>query len=96
MSDRVREGASAVFLFDGTNAKQSFQLKTFLLSFSTPDSRENSYNHHFPRLLGESCSVHTSFLAFVIEGKKELKALHKALASRALISRSRLISYLLA
>ena len=56
-----------------SNAKQSFQLKTFLLSFSTPDSPENSYNRHFPRLLGESCSVHTSFLAFVIEGKRSSK-----------------------
>ena len=35
--------------------------------------RESSYNLHFPRLLGESCSVHTSFLAFVIEGKRSSK-----------------------
>ena len=37
-----------------SNAKQSFQLETFLLYFLIPSSLEDSYNRYFPRLLGES------------------------------------------
>ena len=48
-----------------SNAKQSFQLETFLLFFSTPDPPEHSYNRHFPRLLGESrCPSTHRFLRF--------------------------------
>ena len=48
-----------------SNAKQSFQLETFLLYFLIPSSLENSYNRHFPRLLGESRCLSTHwFLRF--------------------------------
>ena len=88
------EGVSAMFSFDGTNfkCKAKFSARDissiFLNSFFT---RELLQPPFFQAAGKVTLFVHTSILAFLIEGKKEIKVLHKALGSKALISPSRLI-----
>ena len=89
------EGASAMFSFDGTyfKCKAKFSawdiFSIFINSFFT--SRDLPQPPFFQAAGKVTLFVHTSILAFLIEGKKEIKVLHKALSSRALISPSRLI-----
>ena len=94
MSDRVWEGASAMFLLGGIyfKCKAKFSARDissiFFNSWFTRELLQLSFSQAARRVM---LSIHTCILAFLIEGKKELKALYQALASRALISPSRSI-----
>ena len=79
MSDRVWEGASAMFLLGGIyfecNAKFSARdiSSTFFNSWFTRELLQLSFSQAARRVM---LSIHTCILAFLIEGKKELKALY--------------------
>ena len=84
------EDASAMFSFD----RRYFKCKA---KFSARDISPTFLNSFFlqppfSQAAGKvTLFVHTSILALLIEGKKEIKVLHKALGSRVLLSPSRLI-----
>ena len=92
-SDRVRKGALAIFLFDGT----FFKCKA---KFPAQDISSIFFDSWFTRELLQppfsQAARRVMFCPHIVScicdrREKELKALHKALASRALISPSRLI-----
>ena len=88
------EGPSSMFLFDVTyfKCKAKFSARDissiFLNSFVTRELLQPPFSQAAGKV---TLFVETSILAFLMEGKKEIKALHKALGSRAFISPSRLI-----
>ena len=87
-------GASAMYLFNGTyfKCKAKFSARDissiFLNSFVTRELLQPPFSQAAGKV---TLFVHTSILALLIEGKKEIKVLQKALGLRAFISPSRLI-----
>ena len=71
-----------MFSFDGTYVSAREISSIFFYSWVTRELLQPPFSQAARRV---TLSVHTSILAFLIEGGKELKALNKALASRALI-----------
>ena len=88
------EGPSSMFSFDGTyfKCKAKFSARDissiFLNSFVTRELLQPPFSQAAGKV---TLFVETPILAFLMEEKKEIKALHKALGSRAFISPSRLI-----
>ena len=88
----TREVMSAMFSLDGTylRCKTKFPAREISpIFFNTRFTRGLLQLPFSQAARRVTLSVHTLILAFQIEGKKELKALHNALASRTLISPSR-------